>query len=415
MQNGWQGDTNSKPGWLFLVDTKDQNDRLKADLADIKRKWNDAGKPLKTEKIRGVDFTVLMLSSNDVPAGLKQFIQKPKPSFGDTASAEDPGATSTPPPPPEPLYLGQSETLFIAGDSSAVIEKALAALAGDSIPVLADQPDFSADTPRLHNATAFSWINTKILLDLAVKQLTEESERNANKPTPIPFRPEKVITGLGLNTLRSVALVSRADTQGSSLEIFLAAPESEREGILKILAGEAKDATPPAFVPADVVKFSRWRISGPKAWDTLEMSLNNISPQLGAGLNFALATITANAQQKNPDFDIKRDLIGNFGDDIIAYQKAPRTQALADIAAPPSLFLISSPAPDKLLESMKDVMGMISRRGDPPSNRDFLGHKIYSISMGAAPLANGQATGNRGLSLATGERVSGPFHGLRPA
>jgi hypothetical protein len=403
VQNGWQGDTNSLPGWLFLIDTKDKSDQLQTNLAGMKRKWSDAGKPIKTENIHGVEFTVLMLSSNDIPAGLKKFSQNQPHSFGDSASAEDPGATSTPPPPPVPLYLGQSGALFIAGSSPVVIEKALASLSGGSVPALADQPGFATDAARFHDATAFGWINTKTLLDLAVKQLTAESERDADKPTPIPFRPEKIITATGLTALRSVAFISHASSEGSSFEVFMAVPEEERLGFVKLLAGEAKDATPPPFIPADAVKFSRWRFSGPKAWDTLETTLNDISPQLGAGLNFALASITASAQQKNPDFDAKRDIIGNFGDDIVAYQKGPRSQVLADIAAPPSIFLISSPAPDKLLESLKSVLGMLSRRGDPPTDRDFLGHKIYSVPMAPAPLANGQATGNRGLNLATGD------------
>jgi hypothetical protein len=398
-QNGWQGGTNSLPGWLFLMDTKDQAGLLKTNLADIKHKWSDAGKTLKTEKIHGLDFTVLMLSSNDVPASLKQLSKKDH-SFGDSASAEDPGAGGAAAP-PVPLYLGQSGSLLIAGGSPAVIEKLLVALGGGSAPALADQPGFAIDAGRFHDATAFGWINTRILLDLAVKQLTEESDRNADKPTPIPFRAEKIITGTGLTGLRSVALVTHTTSEGNLLEVFLAAPESERQGLLKLIAGEAKDTTPPAFIPADAVKYSRWRISGPKAWDTLETTLNNVSPQLGAYLNVALGTITSAAQQKDPNFDIKKDLIGNIGDDLIAYQKSPRSQAMADIAAPPSIFLISSPAPDKLLESFKAVLGMLSRRGDAPGDREFLGHKIYSIPMSPARLANGERTGNRSLSLTT--------------
>ena len=44
-----------------------------------------------------------------------------------------------------------------------------------------------------------------------------------------------------------------------------------------------------SFVPADVVKYNRWRLDGRKTWDTLEQTLNNASPQLLAYLNFALA------------------------------------------------------------------------------------------------------------------------------
>jgi len=343
-----------------------------------------------------------MLSSNDIPAGLQKLAGQKSPSFGDSASAEDPGAKPAAVPAPVPIYFGQSGGLFIASSSAPVIEKTLVALSGGTVATLADQANFSADAGRFRNATAFAWVNTHTLFDIVLKQLAAEAERDADKPSPFPMRPEKLITGTGLNALRSVAFISRASSEGNSLEMFLAVPESEREGLLKLMAGDPKEATPPPFVPADAVKFSRWRFSGPKAWDTLETMLNNISPQLGAGVNFALATINASGQQKNPDFDVKRDLIGNIGDDLISYQKGPRSQDPADVAAPPSIFLIGSPAPDKLLESLKAVCTALSRRGDPPTSRDFLGHKIYSIPLSPATLADGQTSANRALNFTTG-------------
>ncbi|MCX6895204.1 MAG: hypothetical protein NTZ16_06845 [Verrucomicrobia bacterium] len=44
---------------------------------------------------------------------------------------------------------------------------------------------------------------------------------------------------------------------------------------------------------------------------------------------------------------------------------------------------------------------LVNRRGDPPAERDFLGHKIYSIATPPAKLVNGEKTGNRSLSLTT--------------
>ena len=50
---------------ILLIDTKDHAGQLKSNLADVIKKWADAGKPMKGQKIRGADFTTLMVSPGD--------------------------------------------------------------------------------------------------------------------------------------------------------------------------------------------------------------------------------------------------------------------------------------------------------------------------------------------------------------
>jgi len=64
--NGSTGHDEVPPGIIFLLDTKDQSDELRTNLAALTKKWSDAGRDLRTEKIRGVDFTVMTLSTNDL-------------------------------------------------------------------------------------------------------------------------------------------------------------------------------------------------------------------------------------------------------------------------------------------------------------------------------------------------------------
>src|SRR2546423_15591994 len=60
--NGWQGKEDPLPAWLLLIDAKDKSSQLKTNLADLRKKWADAGKKLKVEKIRDVEFTTLAIS-----------------------------------------------------------------------------------------------------------------------------------------------------------------------------------------------------------------------------------------------------------------------------------------------------------------------------------------------------------------
>ena len=77
-QNGWQGKTNEKHGWILLLDTKGKCDVLKTTLSSLKKKWIDSGKQTKTEKIREIEFTTLITSTKDVAEVFDNVFPNPK-------------------------------------------------------------------------------------------------------------------------------------------------------------------------------------------------------------------------------------------------------------------------------------------------------------------------------------------------
>jgi hypothetical protein len=152
---------------------------------------------------------------------------------------------------------------------------------------------------------------------------------------------------------------------------------------LKIVAAAPKDSSPPSFVPADAVKFWRWRVDGQKSWAELRKTLTAISPTALSTLDTIILSANASAQQENPNFDIRHDLIGNLGDDWMNFQKAPPIQTLADLNSAPWLFLFA----DQAALAIKTVAGM-SSQDSSPQTRDFLGRKIYTISLPGGRSAN---------------------------
>ncbi|PYJ04855.1 MAG: hypothetical protein DME25_09370, partial [Verrucomicrobia bacterium] len=218
----------------------------------------------------------------------------------------------------------------------------------------------------------------------------EKKENDAPDP-PLAPRPEKLLAATGLAGLKTIAFDFRNSDEGTLFELFLGAPEATRQGILKLLVGEAKEHRPPAFVPADAVKFQRWRLDGQKAWAALEKMLGDVSPQFLATLNSILDLANANTKQKDPGFDIRRDLIGNLGDDMISYEKAPRGGPGAEGEAA-SLFLLGSPNAEQLAESLKCIFAVASAEGGAPAEREFLGRKIFSVPRPNVPLGLGNAS-----------------------
>lgn len=374
-QNDWPAKDGQQPGLLFLLDTKDKNPQLMKALADVRKKWVEAGKTLRTEKIRNIEFSVLPLSDKDVPKTLRKFTGG---SAGETDSEETTATNS----PKSDLYLGQFESLLIVGTSAKPIEKVLTHLTGGAMPALGDLAAYDANRLALfRDAPLYGWANVKSLIDVLIHKAVKE---DAETPDPFPS-PGKIVTALGVGAVKTIAFSVQIANDGSTAQVFASIPDSSRQGIFKLFP-DAKDSAPPSFVPANAVKFQRWRIDGQKAWATFQKVLGDISPQATNGINFVIATANAAAKEKDPDFDINKNFFGNLGDDLISYQKAPRGNTLADLNSAPSLFLISSPNAEQLASAFKFILMIQNGQASTPKERDFLGRKIYSVPLPGSPL-----------------------------
>jgi hypothetical protein len=125
-----------------------------------------------------------------------------------------------------------------------------------------------------------------------------------------------------------------------------------------------------------------------------------ISPAALSSLNAAIAMANVSAQQKDPSFDLRKNLIGNLGDDFMSYAKAPAGTSIADLNNAPSIFLFASPNPDQAISAVNNVASLIYGRQDAADPRDFLGKKIYSIAL-PAPRGAGATAPTRSLYLTT--------------
>ena len=373
-QNGWNGsDDNQQPGLILLLDARDQGGLLKTNLDTLRKKWTENGKAIRTETVRGVSFSVVTLSSNDIPTLAGLFPRRPPvQELGKEPKPEKPGE----------LVVGQFQSLLIAGSSMKAVEPVVAHLSGGAAPALNDNAAFAADKlAQFRNAPLYyAWFNTKTFFDV-LAHIAQEPP-NPEAPTLLPpLSPNAMLNASGLTGLKSVSLSYREAHDGSQLNFYLAAPEAARQGLLKIFAAVPKDANPPGFVPADAMKFSRWRIDGQKSWAELQKMLAAISPGALASLNATIDAVNALARQKDPDFDLRKNLIANLGDDFISYQKAPAGNTLADLNQAPSLFLFGAANADQAALALKNVASLMYGQQNAPEPRDFLGRKIYTIPL----------------------------------
>jgi len=373
-QNGWTGGDNPTPGILLLIDTRTRSDLLKTNLATLRKKWTDAGKSMHNETLRGVSFSVVSLSSNDIPATFAAILPKRQP-------VQELGRENKPSPPGE-IVFGQFESLLIIGSSIKAVEPVVARLTGGAMPPLNDNALFAAD--RLaqfrNDPLYYGWLNAKTIFDVLAH--ISPPEPNPDAPSPVPAIPwDRILATSGLAGLKSASLSYRQTHDGAEADFYLSVPESTREGIFKIVAAAPKDANPPFFVPADAVKFWRWRIDGRKSWTTLQQMATDIWPGALNGLNSMISIANATAQQKDPDFDVRKYLLDNLGDDWLSYQRAPAGNTPVDLNSAPSLFLFSAINPDQALLAIKNVASLTAPSSGATAPRQFSGRTIYTVPL----------------------------------
>jgi hypothetical protein len=345
--NGWTGGENPVPGVLLIADSGDKSDQLRTKLADVREKIRESGETLRTESVRGTDFSVLQ-----------------------------------PPPggPPLAIRFGQADSLLLVSLNAnpSDLDQVLARLGGSSVPCLADEDAFRRDQGMVfRDALVFGWIHSAPLIEILTQKLAEESaDQSGFGP-----KPDMIVKALGLPGLHTLAMGSRSDARGESVHLFLGVPEAERKGLMSIPAAVQGDSSPPAFISADVTGFTRTRLSGAKLWESIKNIANGLQPGM---LDFFVAQFEQNIKETNPDFSLQQDIIGNLGDDIVSWQNVPRENTVEGLSAQPSITLLGSPNPSRLLDSLKTVV--TTAIGMPFEDREFLGRKIYSLAI---PFAQG--------------------------
>ena len=394
-QNGWTGGAAPTPGLLLLLDARGKSDLLKTNLAALRKKWTEAGKPMHNETLRGISFSVVPLSSNDIPATLAGVFPKRQP-------VQELGKPN-PPPLTGELVIGQFDSLLIVGSSLKAVEPVAIRLTGGALPSLSDNALFAADRlAQFRNAPLYyGWLNAKTLFNVLAR--IPPPEPNPEAPSPLPSIPwNRVLATSGLTGLKSASLSYRESHDGSQLSFFLSVPEPDRQGVFKIIAPVPKDANPPAFVPADAVKFWRWRVDGRKSWEVLQKMVGDISPAALSSLNSVIDIANATAQLRDPNFDVRKYLINNLGDDWISYQKAPTGRTLEDLNSAPSLLLFAAANPDQAVLAIKNVASLASAQGNAPAPRPFLGRTIYTIALSPGRAPGATAPTPRWLYCAAG-------------
>ena len=336
------------PGMYLVVDSGKKSDVLTEKIGKLRELLVENEVPHKRHRIRGTDVvSIEALEEVEAFAG-------------------------------QSLYIGQAGSLFIVSNHEQLHEQIIALHQGAGGKSLADVPGFAErHVKQFNTALAYGWLDFAVVME-KILEFAEAREDPDAEPAFGEPTVDGVVTALGLKGLRSISLSLHQDKDGELLDLFIDAPEAGRRGLLALFAPDAEAAGPLPFVSDNVTSFARFRRNGQAAWKVFTGMLAEISP----AAPMALGALDGFAQQNNPNFSFKEQIIDTLGDDFIMMEMArPKVgDGLVDIFGGATLFLIQSRKPAVTLGAIQTIINLAVPV--PAESREFLGRTIHSYDIG---------------------------------
>jgi hypothetical protein len=279
--------------------------------------------------------------------------------------------------------------VFYVSPSKDFLQQTLAAARqGGHDNALGKSDGFMQMRRRAGDAQLILYANLKAMYPAAQKAIAEQKEAKSAGQTPAmsPFDPTTILHALGLDAANEFYLTAHVGE--TSTDINSGFTYSERRGLTK-LAEYTEGAPPrPQFVPGKCFSVLSVRGSVKNFYATFENMLNDISPIFAGMYQGYLKSFNDRL-----GIDLKRDLIGNLGDQLIvasalddaAPEDAPLDQRLKQLWA---ISLENDPAFTAAMESLK--RGLYGEAADKVfEKRAYLGHNIYTFAPPQPPEAEG--------------------------
>jgi hypothetical protein len=376
-----QANSSSVPAFLLALEVGTRGPKIEKILADAAEK---RGLKEETETFAGVRVHVRALNA-------------PRDTDADADAAEaTPGETRAPRTFAWALVDGvwlistTKERVFAAID--AVQQGGLSASLGAS-------ERFQRTRQRVGAAQALAYLNLPAIYPLVQDAVVASKAKSAGKPNALGLDPEAVLKALGLDVLgEAYAAVALEPTQ-ARLDTGLA--YTEERGVMQLVAYQPGPTSQPDWVPAKWPNVSTARFSVPKAYAGLEALVNAVSPML-----FGMAQGQLRSFDKKLGVDLRRDLIGSLGDDLVTAYALPPGQDAGTVPAwtqMDQLIAVSLVNEEAFLRSVNALKGLAGPAAEQLfTQRDYLGNTLYTLNLPTAPGASGTA---RGFSYAIAQKT----------
>ena len=340
------------PGFIFLADSGANGEKLAAKVESLREALVESGVPHNRLRLEGRDFLHIVAPVN----GPDDEEEERRPRVE--------------------AYIGQAGSLFIMASTRALaLQLAKQQAKPNPKESLATNAEFAGrHKAQLKDALGYAWLDFNVVLDYAM-ELERRSLDPENPPGPLDPTVGRTLDATGLRGLKSVSVTWHEAQAGGRVEMFLHVPAAARRGLFTMFAGKKGDASPPAWVPANVTSFARWRADGQQLWKQFEEMITGITPLAPGALGGAEGVVRAKA----PEFNFREQVIGTLADDFIIMEPAPTGDHLQELITPSTLYLMKSTKPDITLKALLTIVQVASEQEAEESK--VAGRTVYSFPI----------------------------------
>ena len=250
---------------------------------------------------------------------------------------------------------------------------------------------FLAVRERVGDAQSLGYLNIAAIYPL-VRDAIAARKAAGDKSAPMGADPDTLMSALGLDALSEAFVGLHFGEKEARVDAGLT--YSDERGILKLIAYQPGPAPQPEWIPAKWPSVSTAKFSVPQAYSGLEQLFAGINPLMAAVAQGKIAELN-----RKMGIDLKRDLIGSLGDDIISGYALP--PGLDAGVTPPwnqmdQLFAVSLKNVDAFTQAIEAIKQTI---GGPAVDKLFV-KRVYLDQTICTFTPPAGATPTRGFSYA---------------
>ncbi len=297
-----------------------------------------------------------------------------------------------------PLFWTSAEGLIVVGTARETVTALLDAIGSGGVESpLERSPRYQQLRERTGGQQVTALLHVPAILPALRKRLPDKGEDG--RVNPFGIDPDRILDVLGLDAWETLYMTYGLDS--TSVVTRYGLTYTEERGLLKMFQLAEGGLPRPAWIPAKWENVATARFSLNRLFAVMEEILQNLSPALHAMMQGQLLQ-----WGKQVNLDIKRDLLGGFGDEMVV----ARFLGKAEGDGAPSLLgsgqfyafsLTNAPALSRALDALIALAGPgVEKRLE---RREYLGRTLVSFTP--PPIPDGRpAASTQGFAYAVTDR-----------
>jgi hypothetical protein len=276
--------------------------------------------------------------------------------------------------------------ILVMAPHPADVEKVITnVLDGGAAEPLSASASYQSIGGRVSASDILVFVNLEHLIPLLRETVEEEEKKkSADSDEPDPVSPSAVLDALAVDELR--AFYSSLQADSTSMQLDVGITYSSPKGILRVLAYGPGTAPRPDFIPVNATNFGAARFDVKTAWEGIEEIANAMSPGFLEMMSGQIATM---AQSAAVELDLKGNLLGNLGNELVAIQSAPErsssaveessTSSETTPATPNQVIVLSINERQGIELTIETLKGMAGQGSELFDTREYLGTQINTL------------------------------------